>query len=137
MYRQQLATQAGFDADLRAGPGLLIATAIAAGGKPIASVAKALLTDVMRLAQQPIGAAELAKVKTQLLTAALLSRQTPEGVASAVAEAAVLQGGAGHVNTDLEALQAVSAADVQRVLQRYVVGAHKLALQYVQEGTAK
>ena len=132
VYRQQLATQVGFDADLRAGPGLLTATAIAAGGKPLASVAQALLADVLRLAQQPVDAAELAKVKTQLLTSALLARQTPEGVASAVAEAAVLQGGAAHVDSDLVALQKVSAADVQRVMQRHVAGAHKVTVEYVQ-----
>ncbi len=142
VYRRQLAGQAGFDADLRAGPGLLRATAIAASGKPLASVAQALLTEVLRLAKQPVGAAELAKVKTQVLTGALLSRQTPEGLASAVAEAAVLQGGAGHVNTDIVALQNVRAADVQRVMQRYVAGARKLTLQYVQgnepeQGAAK
>ncbi len=132
VYRQQLAGQAGFDADLRAGPGLLTATAIAASGKPLEAVAQALLAEVLRLAKQPVGAGELAKVKTQVLTGALLTRQTPEGLASAVADAAVLQGGAGHVNTDLVALQNVSAADVQRVLQRYVVDAHKLSLHYVQ-----
>ncbi len=132
VYRQQLAGQAGFDADLRAGPGLLTATAIAASGKPLEAVAQALLAEVLRLAKQPVGAGELAKVKTQVLTGALLTRQTPEGLASAVADAAVLQGGAGHVNTDLVALQNVSAADVQRVLQRYVVDAHRLSLHYVQ-----
>jgi zinc protease len=137
VYRQRIASQAGFDADLRAGPGLLSASAHAPGGQPLAAVQQALLAEVLLLAKRPVDAAELAKVKTQIVTSALLTRQTPEGLASAVAEAAVLQGGAGHVNTDLDALQAVSAADVQRVLQRYVVGAHKLALQYVQEGAAK
>lgn len=137
VYRDQIAGQAGFDADLRAGPGLLIASAIAASDKPLATVQQALLSEVLRLATQPPGAAELAKVKTQILTGALLTRQTPEGLASAVAEAAVLGGGAEHVNSDLVALQKVSAADVQRVMQRYVAGAHKLTLQYVQEGATK
>ncbi len=137
VYRQRIAAQAGFDADLRAGPGLLRATAIAAGDKSLAAVQQALLAEVMRLAKQPPTAAELAKVKTQILTSALLTRQTPEGLASAVAEAAVLGGGAEHVNTDIAALQKVSAGDVQRVMQRYVAGAHKLTLQYVQEGAAK
>ncbi|MBC8057245.1 MAG: insulinase family protein, partial [Rhizobiales bacterium] len=103
----------------------------------LAAVQRALLAEVLRLAKQPVGAAELAKVKTQIITGALLTRQTPEGLASAVAEAAVLQGGAAAVNTDLVALQKVSAADVQRVMQRYVAGARKLALQYVQEGATK
>ena len=136
VYRQRIAGQAGFEADLRAGPGLLTATAIAAGGKPLAAVRQALLDEVLRLAAKPVGAAELDRVKTQVLTGALLTRQTPEGLASAVAEAAVLQGGAAHANTDLAALQKVSAADVQRVMRRYVAGAHKVSVQYVQEGSA-
>ena len=137
VYRQRIAGQASFDADLRAGPGLLIASAIAAGGKPLAQVGQALLAEVQRLARVPVSATELAKVKTQQVTAALLTRQTPEGLASAVAEAAVLEGSAAKVNTGLVALQDVSAADVHRVMQRYVLGARKVTLQYTQEGAAK
>lgn len=137
VYRQQIAAQAGFEADLRTGPGLLMATAVAASGKSLDAVAKALQSELVRLAKQPIAPAELAKVKTQIVTGALLQRQTPEGLASAIAEAAVLQGGADHVNTDLIALQKVSAADVQRVMQRYVMSTRRLELRYVQEGSAK
>jgi zinc protease len=135
VYRQRIASQASFDADLRTGPGLLTASAIAAGGKPLAQVEAALLAEVRHLARQPVASAELAKVKTQLLTGALLTRQTPDGLASAVADAAVLEGSAAKVNTGLLALQNVSAADVQRVMQRYVVGAHKVTVQYTQERT--
>ncbi len=134
VYRQQIATQAGFNADLRAGPGLLIATAIAAGGKPIADVQSALLAEVQRLVDRPATRAEIDKVKNQLITEAFSSRQTPIGLGSAIAEAAVLEGDANKVNTDLEALQRVSAADVQRVLRRYVTQAHKVILDYRQEG---
>ena len=137
VYRQRVAGQASFDADLRTGPGLLIATAIAAGGKPLEAVQAALQGEVLRLAQQPVGAAELAKVKTQIVTGALLLRQTPEGLSAALADAAVLQGDANHANTDLTALQNVSAADVRRVMQRYVASAHKVVVRYVQEGRAK
>ncbi len=135
VYRQRIASQAGFEADLRAGPGLLTASAIAAGGKPLAQVTQALLAEVQRLARQPVSAAELTKVKTQLLTGALLARQTPDGLASAVAEAAVLDGSAAKVNTRLVALQEVTAADVQRVMRRYVAGAHRVTVQYTQERT--
>ena len=78
----------------------------------------ALLAEVTRLASTPPSAAELAKVKTQLVTQALMSRQTPLGLASAIGEAAVLEGDAARVNTDLDDLQRVSAADVQRVLRK-------------------
>lgn len=132
VYRQQLASQAGFEADLRAGPGLLTASAIAAGGKPLAQVGAALLDEVLRLTRQPVGPSELAKVKTQVLTAALLTRQSPEGLASAMAEAAVLEGNPAEINSGLTALQNVTAADVQRVMRRYVGEAHKVTLTYTQ-----
>jgi zinc protease len=137
VYRQRIASQASFDIDQRTGPSLLTATAVAAGGKSLAQVGKALLAEVQKLAKGPIPAAELAKVKTQVLTGAVLTRQTPEGLAAAIGSAAVLEGDASKANTALADLQNVSAADVQRVLQRYVIGAHKVTLQYVQEGAAK
>jgi len=137
VYRQQIATQAGFNADLRVGPGLLVAYAIAAGGKSPVDVAAALLAEVTRLATVPPTPAELDKVKNQLITQAFTSRQTPLGLASAIADAAVLEGSAARVNTDLEDLQRVSAADVQRVLRRYVLDAHKVAIDYRQDKAAK
>ena len=137
VYRQRVATQAGFNADLRVGPGLLIAYAIAAGGKSPADLQAALLAEVTRLATVPPSAAELAKVKTQLVTAALTSRQTPLGLASAIAEAAVLEGDPARVNTELDDLQRVSAADVQRVMQHYIIDTHKVTIDYRQEQVAK
>jgi zinc protease len=137
VYRQRIASTAGFEAELRAGPGLLTATAIAASGKSLERVERALLAEVLRLAGAPVSAADLAKVKTQVLTGALLTRQTPEGLASVVADAAVLEGDAAKANTGLTELQNVTAADVQRVMRRYVLGAHKLTVHYTQEGGAK
>ena len=133
VYRQRIASQIGFDADLRAGPGLLTATAVAAGGKPLATVTRALQDEVLRLAAEPVPGAELDKVKTQLVTSALLARQTPEGLASAIADAAVIGGDPNRVNTELVALQEVTPADVQRVWQKYVADAHKVTVQYVQQ----
>jgi zinc protease len=135
VYRQQIAAQADFNADLRAGPGLLIASAIAAGGKPISEVRTALLTEVQGLIDHPPTPAELDKVKTQLITDAFASRQTPLGLAAAIGDAAVLEGDPNKVNTDLDALQRVTAADVQRVLRQYVLKSHKVVLDYRQEAT--
>ena len=136
VYRQQIATQASFSADLRAGPGLLVASAIAAGGKSPAAVRASLLAEVKRLANQPASRSELDKIKTLLLTQAFSTRQTPLGLAAAIGEAAVLGGNPNRVNTDLDDLLRVSAADVQRVLRRYVTGARSVSLDYLQEGAA-
>ena len=91
------------------------------------------LAEVTRLASVPPTAAELAKVKTQLITQAYMSRQTALGLASAIADAAVLEGDAARVNTDLDDLQRVTAADVQRVMRKYVLDAHKVTIDYRQE----
>ena len=136
VYRQQIASQAGFEADLRAGPSLLTAYAVAAGGKAPADVEAALLAEVQRLAAQPVSAAELAKVKTQLLTAALTERQTPLGQASALEDAAVVYGNPAKVNLLLQEMQAVTAADVTRVMRRYVVGTHSVSFSYTQAADA-
>jgi zinc protease len=137
VYRQRLASDAGFEADLRAGPGLLTAYAIAAGGKPLDAVEKALLQEVMALTAEPPSADELARVKTGLLTSAIRERQTPLGLGMALADAAVLEGDPAQVDRGLQALQAVSAADVLRVLRKYLVGPHHTAITYVAEGGTK
>jgi zinc protease len=136
VYRQRIASQASFEADLRTGPSLLTAVAIASNKQALPKIKQALLTEVQHLARQPVTAAELTKIKTQVFTSALLTRQTPEGLASVAADAAVLSGGIEKINTDLVALQNVTAADVQRVMQRYVLGAHLLTVNYTQEGAA-
>jgi zinc protease len=137
VYRQRIATSAGFSADLRVGPGLLIAYAIAAGGKPTSDLTAALLAEVTRLATTPPTPAELAKVKTQIVTDAFISRQTPLGLASALGDAAVLEGNAARINTDLDDLQRVTAADVQRVMRRYILESHKVTIEYRQQEGAK
>ena len=136
VYRQQIATQASFGADLRAGPGLLIASAIAAGGKSSSFLLTRLPPRLTLLPYRAAFTSELDKIKTLLLTQAFSTRQTPLGLAAAIGDAAVLGGNPNRVNTDLDDLLRVSAADVQRVLRRYVTGAHSVSLDYLQEGAA-
>ena len=131
VYRHQVAQQTGADADARVGPGLFTTYAILASGHRPAEAEKLLREEIDRLATQPIPAAELAKVKTQLLTRQLEQRQTPMGLAFALGQATLIDGDPAHVNTDLAALQKVTAADVQRVLRTYVTGAHSVTVDYL------
>jgi zinc protease len=48
-------------------------------------------------------------------------------------QAALIGGGPQHVNTDLATLQRITAADVHRVLQKYVTGAHSVTIDYLPE----
>ena len=77
--------------------------------------------------------AELAKAKNRLLTAKLLERETNNGKASALGEAAVLYGDAERVNTDLAQLQAVTTAQIKEVLNRYITGKKKVVIEYLPE----
>jgi len=79
--------------------------------------------------------AELEKAKNQLITNQLRERETSNGKALALGEAAVLLGDPNRVNTDLARLQAVTAADVQRVMKKYFTDANRLVITYLPEST--
>ncbi|CAN5123461.1 hypothetical protein BH10PSE17_BH10PSE17_10530 [soil metagenome] len=137
VYRDRSAAQVSFNADLRAGPGLLTALAVAAQGRSLDELVAGLKREIARLAKGPITKAELDKVKTQMLTSALLARQTPNGRASDIGSSVLIEGDAARVNTDLKRLQAVTAADVQRVVKRYLIDAHHNRINYRQAAAPK
>ncbi|MFO1414885.1 MAG: pitrilysin family protein [Burkholderiales bacterium] len=133
VYRGEIAQSASFGADLRVDTGLLIAYAVAASGHAPAELARALRAEIAKLAAKPVGAAELARIRTQLVTAALVERQTPMGKANALGEAALVQGDVRRVNEEIAELQAVTAADVQRVVRKYLIDAPAVTIEYAQE----
>jgi zinc protease len=133
---RHLANAVGFSADLRADAGSLVGWAIAAGGVPPARLLAALAAETLRLAEQPPSAVELAKVRAQLTTAALVERETPAGRAEALGWALVLRGDPHAADRALDELQAVTAADVQRVVREHVLRARRAALTYVQGAPA-
>lgn len=137
VYRQQIAQSANFSAGDSVDKGLLYAFAIVASGHQPDEVEKALLAEIGNAVTQPIAPAELDKVKTKLLTQTLSQRQTAEGKAFAIGSALLIKGDGATANTDLAALQKVSAADVQRVLKKYVLDAHHVTIDYTQQAETK
>jgi zinc protease len=133
VYRAQIAQQASFGTDFRVDSGLLIASAIAAKGASLDKVASALKAQIDELGRKPVPQPELDKVKIQLLTQALDDRQTPFGKASAIGDAIVYDRDARYVNKELDDLMAVTAADVQRVVRKYLVDGKSVTIDYVQE----
>ena len=137
VYRAQIAQTASFGTDTRVDPGLLIAYAVAAKGVTPDKLAAALRAEIESLAKKPIPAGEIAKIKTQLLTQALDARQTPLGKGEALGDAITYRGDARYANRELDDLMAVTAADVQRVLRKYVLDAKQVTIEYAQEDGAK
>lgn len=135
VYEQQLAAEVNSLAEAREDTGLFVLMAILSEGKKAADAEKSLLAEVKKLQDAPVSAAELEKAKNQLITNQLRQRETSNGKALALGEAAVLFGDPQRVNTDLARLQALTAADIQRVMKKYFTDTNRLVLYYLPEAT--
>jgi zinc protease len=112
VYTQQLAAEVNSSAEEREDASLFVLTAVLSEGKKPEDAEKALLAEIKKLQDEQVTAAELDKAKNQLITDQLRQRETSNGKAQALGEAAVLLGDANRANTDLARLQAVTAADI-------------------------
>src|SRR6266508_2487557 len=133
IYDQQIAQSADATPDLREDAGVVSFNVVLASGKKPEDVESALLAEIKRIQDAPVSAAELDKAKNQLVTNELRQRETSNGKALALGSATVLLGDPNRVNTDLAKLQAVSAADVQRVMKQYFTAGNRLVSYYLPE----
>ena len=135
VYTQQLAAEVLSNAEAREDASLFVVGAILSEGKKVEDAEKALLAEIKKLQDTPVSAAELEKAKNQIITEQLRQRETSNGKALALGEAAVLLGDPARVNTDLAKLQAVTAADIQRVMKKYFTDTNRFVLYYLPEAT--
>ncbi len=133
VYRKQLAQSAGASANLQEDVSLFTARAIMASGKKPEDGIAALREEIAALAAKPVTAAELEKAKNLIITSALRERETNDGKAGALGEAITQNHDATYVNRGLARLQAVSAADVQRVVKKYLVDGKAVVITYTSE----
>lgn len=133
VYQEQIAQRASFDADLQEDLGLLTFRLILASGKSPAVALKSLQEQLDKILKDGVTPAELEKAKNRFLTGKLLERETDNGKASALGEAAVIYGDPNHVNTDLAKLQAVTPDQIKEVLNRYLSGKKKVTIEFLPE----
>jgi zinc protease len=133
IYKQQVAQEAFMTADLREDPGLIYFGAILASEKKPEEAERALLAELKRMQDEAITKAELDKAINQLVTNQLRERETNNGKGDALGRAAVLMGDASRVNSDISKLQAVTAADVQRVMKKYFTDTNRVVITYLPE----
>jgi zinc protease len=133
VYEQQVAQSVSCGADLHEDLGLLVFRAILASGKPVEVAKKSLTDQIDNVLKNGVTEAELAKAKNRLLTSKLLERETSNGKANALGDAAVLYGDAARVNTDLAMVQAVTTAQIKEVLGKYITGKKKVVIEYLPE----
>ena len=131
VYERQLAQSAEFSADLRADLGLLTFNIVLASGVDLGKARAALLDEVKKLIAAPITGAELNTAKNQLRAARLLERETADGKAAAIGEAAAIRGDPALVNTDFAKLDAVTAEQVQEAAKKWFTDDNRLVLEYL------
>ncbi len=133
VYQQQLAQSVNTFTDLREDVSLFVLYAILASGKKPDEAERALAAEIKKLQDAPVPATELEKAKNQLITNQLRERETNNGKAQALGDAAVLLGDPNRANTDIASLQAVTPADVQRVMKKYFSDTNRVVLGYLPE----
>src|SRR5256714_13663386 len=133
VYQQQLAANVNANADLREDAGLFDLIAFVANGKKPEDVESSLRAEIKKLQDAPVTAAELEKAKNQIVTSQLRQRETSLAKSQALGRAAVLLGDPNRVNTELDRLQAVTAADVQRVAKKYLTDDNRYVFYYLPE----
>lgn len=134
IYKQQIAQNAAFSTDIRVDRGLLYLLGIASEGHTSEELEKALLAELKKIQDSGVTAQELEKAKNQLITEALRNRETNDGRAIAIERAVAYQGDPNAVNSDIQKLQAVTAADVQRVMKKYMTDSNRVVIYYGNAG---
>ena len=133
IYQQELAQDAFSDPGLHQQSSLFTLGLVMASGKTVDQGETALRAELRRLADEPVSANELARAKNQLIAQTLRQRETVDGRANELGLTVVLEGDPTRVNTDVAEVQAVTAADIQRVVRHYLADDKRLTIRYLAE----
>jgi zinc protease len=130
LVRGAIAQEVFADAEMREDVSLFDILSIMGSDKQPADAEKIIRAELASLSAKPVSDAELEKAKNLIVTSALRERETSNGKAFALGEALILQHDAGVVNSGLAKVQAVTAADVQRVVRQYLIEGKPVVINY-------
>ena len=131
VYDQQLTAQTSSSLDASRQAGALTAYAIMAEGRTPEEGLSALRAEAARLRDTPVTEAELAEARNELVASALRQRETVEDRANVLGWSLINTGNAGAADREIADLQAVTAADIQRVARRYLTDQRSIAIRYL------
>ncbi|MGH7027650.1 M16 family metallopeptidase [Brevundimonas sp.] len=131
VYDQQIAAQIGSSPDFSQQAGNLNVYAIMANGQSPDTGIAALKAEVARFRDAPVTAAELSEAKNELIANALRERETIEDRARTLGFALIMTRDAAVADREIAEIQAVTAADVQRVARRYLTDQRGVTIRYL------
>jgi len=131
VYDQQIAAQIGSSPDSSQQAGNLQVYAIMAGGHTPEEGIAALNAEVAKFRDAPVTAAELTEAKNELVADALRNRETVDDRANVLGFALINTNDASVADREIAAIQAVTAADIQRVARRYLTPERSITMRYL------
>jgi zinc protease len=134
---QQIAQEADLDLELNTEGGRMSLIGIGAEKGTSQNLEAALLAELKKIQDGGVTAKELEKAKNQLISRAIRARETNDGKAIAIERAVAYQGDPKAVNNEVAELQAVTAADIQRVMKQYFKDNNRVVIHYNQEKKAE
>lgn len=137
VYKQQIAQEASFNIDNKVDGGLLFFSAIASEGHTSEELERSLLAELKLIQDSGVTANEIAKAKNQLIASAVRGREDNDSKAIAIERAIAYQHYPNAVNTNIQAIQAVTADDVLRVMKKYFSDNNRVVIYYTNDGGVK
>ena len=131
VYDQQIAAQASSSPDFAQQAGNLTAYAIMADGETPDTGIAALRAEIARFRDEPVTDAELAEARNELIANLLRQREGVDDRANALGFALMWDGDAAAADREVAAIQAVTAADIQRVARRYMTEQRMITMRYL------
>jgi len=134
---QQIAQEADLELTFNTEGGRMAFVAIGAEKGTSENLEKAMLAELKKIQDEGVTAKELEKAKNRLVADAIGSRETNDGKATVIEQAIAYQGNAKAANDEVRMLQAVTAADVQRVMKQYFKENNRVVIYYNQAKSAE
>ncbi|WP_298159001.1 pitrilysin family protein [Brevundimonas sp.] len=131
VYEQQIAAQASSSPDFAQQAGYLAAYAIMAGGETPETGIAAIRAEIAKFRDSPVTEAELTEAKNEMVANALRERETIDDRANVLGFALINTNDASVADREIAEIQAVTAADIQRVARRYLTDQRGLTIRYL------
>lgn len=134
---QQIAQQADLDLELNTEGGRMSFIGIGSDKGTSENLEKAMLAELKKIQDGGVTPKELEKAKNRLVAAAISARETNDGKAIVIERAVAYLGDPKAANAEISKLQAVTAADVQRVMKTYFKDNNRVVIHYNQAKAAE
>jgi zinc protease len=118
--KRPFALEGGMEAFIREEPGIVIALGAFLDPAQADPVEAAILDEIQKLGARGPTADELRKSKNQVQAGFLFSLENAQGLAQAIGRSWILTGDATAFMRDIEEIEKITAADVARVVKKYM-----------------